>query len=341
MESYTLSTAEKQLISTLHWFRSRYALYLGLEQDRIADRTSILSFGREWIGKAQLDWVDTYEPLISKGIIQFSDGQYSFTEKGEIVKMEVEAETPFYRYEYDNFFSQAKLSKAHQTFCRKVYGLDLTQHGLADQEELQHVIRALTEIKPKRILDLGCGNGQITHYLSQVVQGHFMGIDISEKGIGQAKKLEHQLLSFQTGNMNDLQDELGTFDVILSVDTLYYAQQLDDLIPRLKDRLQANGKILVYFSQWIMDSSYDDYLDVKQTKLARILNECSLEYDAIDLRISGLRHWKTKLQVLEEMKTEFEQEGNASLWDYRYREAYRYANWGDNLYTRYFYIIHT
>ncbi|MBK7410021.1 MAG: hypothetical protein IPJ40_19405 [Saprospirales bacterium] len=46
----TLSTSEKQLITTLAWFRSRYALYQHLDPERKATKESIEYFGKTWIG---------------------------------------------------------------------------------------------------------------------------------------------------------------------------------------------------------------------------------------------------------------------------------------------------
>jgi hypothetical protein len=50
MNTNALTAAEKQLISTLTWFRSRYALFLGLDPERKADQQAIDSFGESWMG---------------------------------------------------------------------------------------------------------------------------------------------------------------------------------------------------------------------------------------------------------------------------------------------------
>src|SRR5688572_23374136 len=127
---YTAS--EKQLISTLAWFRSRYALFMGLSQERKADRHSIEEFGRIWIGGFKEDWDDAFTSLCKKNILALINDEYNFTEQGNAAKTEVDSETPFYKYEYDNYFQLENLSKAHSSFCEKVYGLDLSQHGLID-----------------------------------------------------------------------------------------------------------------------------------------------------------------------------------------------------------------
>lgn len=39
------------------------------------------------------------------------------------------------------------------------------------------------------------------------------------------------------------------------------------------------------------------------------------------------------------IKEDFIAEGSEQLWEYLYREAYRYTHWGDNKYSRYLYTL--
>ncbi len=177
-----LSTAEKQIISCLSWFRTRYALFLDLDLNRPASKENLESFGQFWIGALRADWSESFESLVSKGVLTFQENGYDFTEKGNQLKQAVESETPFFKYEYDNFFRLEQNSQAHQQFCRQVYGNDLSQHGLTDQQELELLIDKMKKRSFKNILDIGCGNGKITEYLSTQIQGRFTGIDISAEG---------------------------------------------------------------------------------------------------------------------------------------------------------------
>lgn len=337
-----LSTAEKQLITTLAWFRSRYALYQHLDPERKATRESIEAFGKTWIGEFKQNWDDAFASLQEKGVLIISNGEYAFTGKGVDLKNSVEAESPFYQYEYDNYFSREERSEAHRRFCEKVYGKDLSQHGLIDLDELALLIDRLKTNAYFDVLDLGCGNGRITEYLSGFSNARFLGVDISGEAIAKATKrvgAENEKLRFRVANINDLDLPAGAYDLILSLDTLYYADSLPDLLDQASRLLRKGGRMMAYFSQWIMDENYAENLQPENTHLARALSEKGHAYTCHNLTESGINHWKTKLAVLEEMEEEFAEEGNRALWEYRYREAYRYANWGDNKYSRYFYEI--
>lgn len=332
--------SENQIITSLSWFRTRYALFLDLALDRKADKKNIEEFGEVWIGNFKCDWKDSFDSLVKKEVLIFSQGEYEFTHKGELIKKEVESITPFFKYEYDHFFDTEKMSFAHSKFCEYVYGKDLSQHGLIDLQELSILIEKLNIQQPEYVVDIGCGNGKITEYIAGQINAKFTGIDISIEGIKSAKERTegNALLEFKEGNLNNLEFNKA-YDTILFLDTLYYAEDLKNTILTGMNSLNKNGRLFAYFSQWIMDVSYSDNLKPKNTHLAKVLIDLGFDFLYTDLTNSGINHWKKKLKVLEEMKNEFINEGNKGLWDYRHREAVRYANWGDNKYARYLYEV--
>lgn len=336
-----LSSAEKQLVSCLAWFRSRYALLQDLDRNRKASQENIEIFGKFWVGKPKENWDSCYASLQAKGILQWLDDQYSFTEEGNALKDTLEQESPFYRYEYNNYFEMEERSIAHSHFCKRVYGADFSQHGLVNQAELAVLQKQLKEEMPKEVLDIGCGNGKITvHLANHCPNSHFTGIDISDKAIDSAnKRLENTTnLSFEIGNMNQLQQP-KKYDAILFLDTLYYANNIEQLFKNCIRHLTKDGIIYAYFSQWIMEGKYAKRLLGDKTMLAALCQHLQLNFRYTNLSESGIQHWKDKLTALEEMKSDFEAEGNLSLWEYRYTEAKRYANWGDDKYARYLYKI--
>lgn len=335
-----LTEAENQIISALSWFRTRYALFLNLDLERKADKKSIETFGKVWIGNFKCDWTGSFDSLVEKGILSFSQDQYQFTTKGELIRSEIESKTPFFKYEYDHFFNSEKDSSAHSEFCKRVYGIDLSQHGLIDIEELSILIDKLNILQAKNIADIGCGNGRITEYIAKKIPAEFTGFDISREGIESAiiRTKGNTSLRFKEGNLNNLAFN-HKYDAILFLDTLYYADDLKSSIQASMDGLTENGHLFAYFSQWIMDVAYSENLHPTNTHLAKILTELGLSYSYTDLTISGIKHWKKKLRTLEVMKDDFVNEDNLDLWEYRYREAVRYANWGDDKYARYLYQI--
>jgi len=335
-----MNESEKQLIIALVWFRTRYALFMGLSLESKANKENLELFGKTWMGSFKLQWDDAFKQLIQKKILIEMEGEYQLTDQGKQIQKLIEAENPFYKFEYDNYFYLESKSQAHAAFCTKVYGVNLSQHGLIDQDELSIVISKIKWFQPQNSIDLGCGNGKITEYLSNETKLKFTGVDISTEAIREASERtkDNKLLKFKVGNLNELKFS-EKYDCILFLDTLYYATNLQETIRQAKDMLNEGGKIFAYFSQWIMDEQYQNNLQAEQTHLAKVLKELQLPFSTTDLTSSGIQHWKKKYEVLIEMKEDFVKEGNIELWEYRFREADRYAHWGDQKYARYLYEI--
>lgn len=331
-----LTSEEKQLLLLLGWFRRHYALYLGLKRERPATRESVLHFGQAWFGEQLLEIEPAFSSLQHKRLARESGAGYELTETGagHFQKLD-EAET-FYRYEYDNFFSLSEKSAAHALFCERVYGENLNQHGLADMEELRQLLGFLDITAGTYGLDLGCGNGCIADYLQRQSGARFLGVDISPEAIRRAQEIDNPQLSFRVANMNALSLS-EQFDLVLSVDTLYYAAKLKETVRVCLSHLQPGGVFACFFSQWINEEGEKPLLDGRQTVLAQAFRELEQPYEFLDISASGRRHWRRKRDILLDMRPDFEAEGSLALWDYRFREANRYAEWPGEFYARFIY----
>ncbi|MCB0546854.1 MAG: class I SAM-dependent methyltransferase [Phaeodactylibacter sp.] len=337
MDNY-LTPEEKQYLLLLGWFRRHYALYLGLERERPATGESILQFGRAWFGNQLLDLASAFPGLKHKQLIREEGGAIEFTEAGASQFAELDASETFYRYEYDNFFSLSEKSEAHALFCERVYGKNLNQHGLSDTGELRQLLAFLDLPSGAYGLDLGCGNGLITDYLQRRSGARFLGVDISPEAIRRAEQIRNPHLAFRVSNMNALSFS-EPFDFIVSVDTLYYAADLSATVRDCLSNLRPGGIFACFFSQWINAEGERPFLEGTHTGLAKVLRELEQPFEFQDISESGRKHWRLKRDVLLDMRPDFEAEGNLALWDYRFREANRYAQWPADFYARFIYRV--
>lgn len=342
-----LTPEEKQLLLLLGWFRRHYALYLGLSRERPARPESVLQFGRAWFGGRLLDIAPAFSSLKKKGLIREDSARtghlqgarskaWILSEPGAARFAELDASETFYRHEYDNFFSLSENSQAHALFCERVYGANLNQHGLADMEELQQLLSFAEIPEGADVLDLGCGNGLITDHLQRSSGARFLGVDISPEAIRRAEQIPNLRLSFRVANMNALALP-ERFDLILSIDTLYYAADLKATVEACLSHLRTGGRFSCFFSQWIMEERERPLLEGENTALARVFQELNRPFEFLDISESGRQHWHHKRDVLLAMRPEFEAEGSLALWDYRFREANRYAEWRGDFYGRFIY----
>jgi ubiquinone/menaquinone biosynthesis C-methylase UbiE len=337
-----LTEAEKQLLIAAGWLRSRYGLMAGMDAASKLTRENLEAFGRVWIGKYRVDWSDAYRSLVSDNYLAHHDSEFSLTAEGNAARKALEVDTPLWLYEYDNFFSDAEQSHAHALFCERVYGKNLCQHGLADVSQLDKLLAALRLTSGASVLDIGCGNGRITEYLHELTGACFTGVDISAEAIEQARArtaAERGRLTFAVGNMNRLDFKPQTFDAVVAIDTLYYIDDLEETLRQLSLVLKPTGQMGLFYTQWINDPADRAALLPANTSLAVLLQKHHLEFTSIDLTEPEAEHWRRKLAVLEQLKPEFEKEGNLGLYHYRHSEAFRYANWDSRLRSRHLYQV--
>ena len=85
----------------------------------------------------------------------------------------------------------------------------------------------------EKILDIGCGNGNMLNLLAQTVRGDFYGIDISQSILRSAqaknrKFAKNSHLTFAVGAVNKIPFESEIFDKIYTINTVYFWQNLTD-----------------------------------------------------------------------------------------------------------------
>jgi ubiquinone/menaquinone biosynthesis C-methylase UbiE len=110
----------------------------------------------------------------------------------------------------------------------------------------------LSDLIGKKILCIGVGTGDEAAYLKK--QGaDVTGIDVSEGMINEAKS-KFPELNFLVGDMNNLDFEPETFDLVYSSLVFHYAEDLEKLFRGINNILKREGKLLFSTSHPIFDS---------------------------------------------------------------------------------------
>ena len=97
---------------------------------------------------------------------------------------------------------------------------------------------------PKRLFDLGCGNGSVGAILSR--QGwDVTGVDPSEDGIAQARRM-YPDLRFETGSAyDDLAGIYGQFPVVISLEVVEHVYAPRDYARTLAALLEPGGTAII------------------------------------------------------------------------------------------------
>lgn len=99
-------------------------------------------------------------------------------------------------------------------------------YGVALEEHLCRYRFSQKFVKNKRVLDAACGAGFGSKMLQAAGASHVLGIDIDEACLENARKTYgHDQISYTYGNVNKLELEDKSFDIIVSFETI---EHIDD-----------------------------------------------------------------------------------------------------------------
>jgi cyclopropane fatty-acyl-phospholipid synthase-like methyltransferase len=248
---------------------------------------------------------------------------------------------------YTSFYTKLEHSQAHHTFCERVYGKDLGQHGFADMEQLDLLLRETKLSNSQHVLDLGCGDGRIAEYLSDRTGAHFTGLDYIPGAIQRARErtaTKIERLDFNVGDINQLNLPTSAYDLILSIDTLYFSEDYTATIRTLKTALKSDGQMALFFSYgrepWVPIEQFPkDNLPPDKTPLAVALQANGLIFRSWNLTRQDYALALRRQAVLAELKAQFEADHALFIYENRLGDSQgiRQAI-EDGLHARYLYL---
>lgn len=118
---------------------------------------------------------------------------------------------------------------------------------IVDLKRLDFIEKNLAFLNPEAslILDVGCGNGNISRYLGSLGY-ETTGIDISEKAIEKAKTLNpYPNVKFLLKNAEQLKEENRKFDAIICSEVLEHLENPLELLRAIKSILNFDGILIV------------------------------------------------------------------------------------------------
>ncbi|MGZ3807701.1 MAG: class I SAM-dependent methyltransferase [Bacteriovorax sp.] len=102
-----------------------------------------------------------------------------------------------------------------------------------------------------RVLEIGCGTGEMCALLAEKIQAQILGVDLCEAFIDEARlKYNRPNLKFEVLKINSENigvKELGEFDFVVGngiLHHLYY--QLDEVLPVFHKKLKPGGKLIFW-----------------------------------------------------------------------------------------------
>ncbi len=147
---------------------------------------------------------------------------------------------------------------------------------LMEKEHGRNVSQFLSKItfdKPFSFLDVGCGNGWVVRKMAQQKNcKKAIGIDKSKKMIQIA--LDNKLSNKEDYFVEDIQSwrYKGKFDIIFSMESLYYVDSIENALKKIYNLLKPDGKFYCgtdFYSDNKATSNWPDMVKLKMHLLSK------------------------------------------------------------------------
>ena len=165
------------------------------------------------------------------------------------------AELLFYN-EYEQFYKMANESKAFRSFCKEAYGEDFSQDGFSDINQINRILKYIPHKKDTSILDY------------------------SSNAINEAKSLYPYNSEFKCGCIGEIDYPKYSFDLIILMDSIYFAPDLSSFIDQMMEWLKPDGKIFVAYQERDVISKTEN---INNTILGKILKDKGISFMMEDI----------------------------------------------------------
>ncbi|MGH2354854.1 MAG: class I SAM-dependent methyltransferase [Chloroflexota bacterium] len=152
--------------------------------------------------------------------------------------------------------------------------------GWATAVEHPSFMGLLPDVAGKRVLDLGCGAGQLAYHLAEAGAAEVIGVDLSERMLGLARsERAHPRVTYLRQAIEDVAFPPERFELVVSSLAFHYVEDYPALVRRIARWLTPGG-VLVYSTEhpiytardpadgWVLDGegrrlhwALDDYAE--------------------------------------------------------------------------------
>ena len=138
------------------------------------------------------------------------------------------------------------------------------------------------------------------------------GFDYSQKAISNARALFTQKADFNEGIIGEIEYPNNSFDIVVSMDTMYFSKNMSAFVGQIKRWLKPDGILFVGYQEGeLVPRTFDEYT----TELAEALKNNGMNFEARNITKQTYELLKKKREVAIIHKAEFENEGHIQWFD--------------------------
>lgn len=160
-----------------------------------------------------------------------------------------------YNFEDTNLRQKEFYDTKKKNFATKIWSyfrngiLNQTRKKIGvDKQILDLHVSWFGDLSTKKVLDLGCYEGNSLSYFLAQNSKEYIAIDLSEKGINNLSKKIENIPTAKAIAVDFLSSEFDEkdFDLIYAYGVLHHFKDINSLVQRLQEKLASKGKIVSY-----------------------------------------------------------------------------------------------
>lgn len=141
--------------------------------------------------------------------------------------------------------SQRMEQKTKEYFNGTAKNYDTSHDGRFVKCMYGEIVKWVGDLPGEKILDLGCGNGNVIRLLEQERQARYFGVDISEQMIAEAEKRVGSGAELRTADVVDLPFPDEMFDIIICNASFHHYTEPDRAVEEIKRTLKTGGMLVL------------------------------------------------------------------------------------------------
>ncbi|MFG2137684.1 class I SAM-dependent methyltransferase [Streptomyces sp. NPDC048650] len=156
------------------------------------------------------------------------------------------------------YYEQAGSRLGYRLFLRGTKHFGYYRHGesawawpTALRRMEDKLADALGQPPGARVLDAGCGVGDVAGHLARHFGLRVCGVDVLDRDIAVARRRARRrglsdLLTFRPGNYTDLPFPAGSFDAVYTMETLVHAAAAETVLREFHRVLRPGGRLVMF-----------------------------------------------------------------------------------------------
>ena len=185
----------------------------------------------------------------------------------------------------------------------------------------------IVQIDMADVVILATGTGDVAiEFAKRTNAGEIVGLDPSQGMLAVGhEKLESRGLQDRVrlvdGDALALPFDDGSFDAVISLDTLYWASDLEATLSALARTLKPGGRMGIFMNHHIKEGDPKEFLAAPHSALAKAAANLDLSLETFGYTKEVGEFWRRNLATATDLKQEFEAEGNGFIAESLIRES--------------------